>query len=104
MLCVFILTLMKPANLPEVSVNDKLAHLFAFIVLAFLADFSFNPSQLKALKTLMLFAFGVVIEISQYFTSWRSADWQDAIADLLGILSYWLIAPLIMKWAFWRKD
>ncbi len=101
---VFILTLMRTAYLPSVSANDKLVHLLAFSGLAFLADFSYHAGKLMFTKTLMLLFFGIAIEVAQYFTSWRTADWQDVVADLLGILIYWLIAPLIIKFAFWQKN
>ena len=100
---IFTLTLMKPSNLPEISIHDKLAHFLAFFVLAFLADFAFHPARVRTVKTLLLLSFGGVIELTQHFTSWRSAEWLDLIADLSGILCYWLISPFIIKCIPWRE-
>ena len=93
---------MKPSNLPQIQVSDKIAHLIAFFVLIFLADYSYTPSSNKIAKTLWLLMFGLLIEIAQYYTSWRSAEWQDLLADLIGILLYWPLSGLIQKLAFWR--
>jgi VanZ family protein len=102
MLGVLFLTLMKPSNLPLVQVNDKFAHLITFFVLIYLADYAYTPSAYKISKTLYLVLFGLMIEIAQYYTSWRSAEWQDLLADIVGILIYWPLSPLIQKLAFWR--
>ena len=102
MLGIFFITLMKPSNLPPIQVNDKIAHLIAFFTLVVLADFSYTPSSNKISKTFWLLLFGLLIEIAQYYTSWRSADWKDLLADFIGILIYWPLSPLIQKLAFWR--
>jgi len=36
-------------------------------------------------------AYGALIEILQSFTTFRSADWHDLLADGLGLLLGWLI-------------
>jgi VanZ family protein len=35
---------------------------------------------------LLLIAHGVLIEVLQYFTGYRFGDWQDAMADGVGVL------------------
>ena len=70
---------------PEVAVNDKLGHLFVYIVLAawfgLLAD-----SRIALLWTgLGLVAFGLMIEALQWMTSFRFAEWGDVLANLAGI-------------------
>jgi len=89
---IFVLTLIKPSQLfsmPDIS--DKIQHAVAFFVLAFLADKSFFVHRYLLIKSGGLLAFGVLIEWAQSFTSYRSSDWHDVLADLAGILLYWLI-------------
>ena len=43
----------------------------------------------------LLIGFGVFIEVSQYFTATRSAEFLDWLADSLGVLVYLLFAPNI---------
>ncbi len=103
MLCVFLLTLMDTSNLPQIQVNDKLSHFLTFVVLAFLADYSYTPSSNKISKSIWLLVFGLLIEIAQYYTASRSAEWKDLLADLVGILIYWPLTPWIKKLTFWRE-
>jgi len=102
MLSVFFLTLMKPSNLPHLEINDKLAHVMAFLVLIFLADYSYTASASKISKSFWLLLFGLLIEIAQYYTKWRTADWLDLVADFVGIILYWPLTPWIKKLIFWQ--
>jgi len=77
------------------SVNDKLKHLLAFAVLAFLTDFSFPRSPLGFLKVLALLGFGLFIEIVQYFLPYREFSLYDLLADGIGIGIYGFCQPLL---------
>ena len=75
---------------------DKLLHFVAFLVLTFFMDLSIKKPLLfskAALILLILYAF--LIELVQYFLSYRSAEVFDFISDLLGILVYLYFAPKI---------
>ena len=81
------------ASLPYI---DKLLHFVAFLVLTFFMDLSIKKPLLfskAALILLILYAF--LIELVQYFLSYRSAEVFDFISDLLGILVYLYFAPKI---------
>ncbi len=44
-----------------------------------------------------LLALGAAIEVAQFFTPWRSAEWADLLADAAGIaLGLWL-APKLLR-------
>lgn len=77
------------------NANDKLAHLLAFFALALLADFSWPANPFNAPKILLLFCYGVVIEITQYFLSYRDFSLLDLGADAAGLFLYSTIVPLL---------
>ena len=72
------------------SINDKLNHWFAFVVLAAVADNAYpkNPNWHTGLGLLV---YAVLIEFIQYFLPWREASVLDVVADISGILSYILL-------------
>ncbi|HIG43464.1 MAG: VanZ family protein [bacterium] len=76
-------------------VGDKWNHSFAFIVLALLADFSF-PS-LGWINWLGLACYGIALECIQWSLDYRYFEWNDVLADLLGIALYLVLRPLINR-------
>jgi len=86
------------------SVNDKLKHLLAFAVFAFLTDFSFPRTSLGFLKVLTLLGYGMFIEIVQYFLPYREFSMYDLLADGIGIGIYGFCQPLLrhIPWLRYR--
>lgn len=78
--------------------GDKLGHITAFLVLAFLADFSFPDSEYMFHKILPLFAFGVLIEFVQLGLTYRSFSGLDLVADAVGLLLYGVTLPWLRRW------
>lgn len=91
-------SLMPSQEVPAGFTWDKLNHWSAFFVLAFLACHAY-PQRPFWQIALALLAYGVGIEVAQYFTKYRSADVMDVVADSIGILGYavcvWLNNALI---------
>lgn len=81
---IYILALLPQAQAPQLHWSDKVSHLLAFMVLALLLRRGFGISYLKSV--LLLIFYGGLIEVSQYFTPDRSAEWADIGADTVGIL------------------
>ena len=77
------------------SVNDKIGHIFAFVVLAFLLDFSFPTSNFNLSKILPLLAYGMLIEITQYFLPHRMSSLLDMLADAGGLVIYAMFIPML---------
>jgi VanZ family protein len=46
---------------------------------------------------LLLIAHGVLIEVLQYFTGYRFGDWQDAVADGVGVLVGLVLMAALMR-------
>ena len=64
---------------------DKAQHAIGFGTLTVLAVLAY-PDVSKLRIGLMLVALGVLIEVLQYFSGYRLGDWQDAVADGVGVL------------------
>jgi len=88
--------LIRISELPEVKIPyiDKVVHTFFYFVFSllwfFALRFSFEKqSQAKLLRLVFLiaFLFGIAIELFQaFFTTYRSGDVTDVIANTFGIL------------------
>lgn len=64
---------------------DKAQHALGFGVLAALAVLAY-PGVSKLRIALLLIGHGVLIEVLQYYSGFRFGDWQDAVADGVGVL------------------
>ncbi len=97
---VLMITCLATAELEStavVSVQDKLNHFVAFLVLAFLLDFSFPGSRFNTKKILLLFSYGVGLEVIQYYLPNRMFSLFDVGANILGLLGYSLLIPFIKR-------
>jgi len=77
------------------SVNDKFGHILAFVILAFLLDFSFPASSYNLSKILPLLAYGILIEIIQYYLPHRMFSLLDMLADAGGLVIYAMFIPML---------
>lgn len=82
---------------PVARVNDKLGHSTAFLSLAFLLDFASPRADWGVRKLLPLLAYGLFIEVVQYFLPYRTASLLDLAADGLGLLLYSPTLPLLKR-------
>ena len=83
-----ILWLALSPNTLSVTSYDKVNHILAFFVLAGLLDYaSVNIARFKG-KVLPLLAFGLLIEVLQYWVGYRYFEWGDLIADGFGVAGY----------------
>ncbi|MGW8169153.1 MAG: VanZ family protein [Sulfurovaceae bacterium] len=75
---------------------DKLNHLFAFMVLYILLSLAFRDLNM-AYKVLLLFAFGMQIEIAQSFLPPREFSIFDVVADVVGIMFGLLVCHTFVR-------
>ncbi len=75
----------------DVNINDKLIHAIVFFGFAFLIDLASSRKPFWLWKGLPLLAYGIGIEVMQYFTPFRSFSVMDMVADFAGILIYFLL-------------
>lgn len=79
------------------DINDKINHAFAFYTLALLVDFSWPKTPFRAPKFCPLLAYGLVIEVVQYFLAYRTFSVLDLGADAVGLFFYWFTVPLLLR-------
>lgn len=94
--CVLAITYLALAPLDQVPVtsNDKLNHILAFGVLAWLAETSYPGRSLAPYRWAALLGYGLLIEVVQGFLPFRDFSLADLAADAAGILLYTLIASV----------
>ena len=86
-MCVTVLTgaLAPQADSPQLfALADKVAHTLAFAALALMGLRAY-PKHLLLVCALLI-ALGGMIEVVQGYTSTRSQEWEDFLADILGIV------------------
>ncbi len=90
------------ASEPDIaqSINDKLSHGLAFLLLSLLADFSYPEDKFTFRKVFPLVVYGVLIECIQYFLPYRSFSVLDMLADIAGIALYAMFFPVIINMPF----
>ena len=72
---------------------DKAQHALGFAGLAFLGLMAYPGRIPKLMFGLALFGAG--IEVAQWMTGWRQGDWQDWVADCVGLASGYLLWRLM---------
>ncbi|MEJ2590236.1 MAG: VanZ family protein [Candidatus Thiodiazotropha sp.] len=82
---------------PVASINDKFGHAAAFLCLGFLFDFARPATPWSMRKLLPLLAYGLFIEVVQYFLPYRTFSLWDLAADGAGLLLYPLMFPLLKR-------
>ena len=93
-LAIILGAVMPQSNSPQLfALADKVVHTVAFLVLA-LVGLRAYPRQVLVM-VVVLIALGGLIEILQGYTSTRSQEWEDFLADILGVgLGTLLAKPL----------
>jgi len=86
LLLLFVATVSLIPISDDVGVSDKLMHLLTYLALS--GWFSLVITQARSLfhVGIGLIMFGILIEIIQGMTSYRSAEFADAVANSLGVL------------------
>jgi VanZ family protein len=75
---------------------DKAQHAFAFAALALLAASAYP--HLPKLRIALLLCFnGVAVEVLQYWGGFRFGDWEDAMADAVGVVLGLIVFKLCMR-------
>ncbi|MFP6805861.1 MAG: VanZ family protein [Pseudomonadales bacterium] len=72
----------------EIPTWDKLNHLLAFLVLAFLIDYCFPGCKQEWIKWVALAGYGLGLEVLQWLSAHRYFELYDLTTDVLGIGLY----------------
>jgi len=85
-LVVVVGSLTPAAEMPEITVSDKIQHFAAYAGLAFLALVAWRRQGLFGWPLMSVVAAGPAIEILQLLVPGRSASLGDAAADIAGVV------------------
>lgn len=83
---------------PVLSASDKTIHIIVFFGFAVLMDLATSRKPFWLWKGLPLLIYGAGIEILQYFSPDRSFSVLDWLADLFGVLLYFLLKIGFLWW------
>jgi len=95
---VMVLSLLPVEQLPPGVFDwwDKAQHALAFWVLGSLGLWAYAATSVRVAVGLVVF--GALIELAQSATGWRFGDWQDWLADAVGVgVAYW-VWGVSVKW------
>ena len=73
---------------------DKANHFIAFFTLSLLLNRASSTLSKRIRNMLSLILFGLLIEVLQYFISYRSASLRDVMADGIGIMVFQVMLSL----------
>ena len=100
-----VLALIPAPYLPPLEIFnwwDKAQHAIAFAALAVLAVLAY-PEASRRRMAFLLIGQGVLIEVLQYFSGYRYGDWQDALADGVGVLLGLGLVAWLMRFEWFRR-
>jgi len=80
----------------ELPASDKELHVAGYFALGFLADFAF-PARPYLVKAIPLVMYGLVIEAVQSRVPGRFAEGADLVANLGGLLLFWICLPILRR-------
>jgi VanZ family protein len=92
---VLVAALMPPQIIGPPIGWDKMNHAMTFAMLAMLGCGAYPERRVQVL--LGLLAYGVLIELLQSLTDYRSAEALDVVADGVGILVGWTFTRLLWR-------
>ena len=79
-----------------ITLNDKVMHIGAFFGYALLFDAA-SERDFWRFQVPLLLGYGALIEVLQFFTTWRTFSLLDWCADAGGLILYWLVFRVLFK-------
>lgn len=76
---------------------DKAQHALAFLVLGGFGLLAYSTKSGRVV--LGLSVYGAIIELVQSATDWRYGDWQDWLADVIGVIVAWFVFRAVEKYS-----
>lgn len=88
---VTVLALIPAHDVPATTGWDKADHWLAFFTLSLFGAHAYPQYSFWRRLAILLVLFGIGIELAQWCTPDRDADWHDVVADSIGIIAYGFI-------------
>ena len=89
LLIISYLVFSRPGYNQSIPHIDKIGHFGSFFLLAALTHLAFRPKCWYLFFGLIGYA--GIIEVVQSYLPYRSASWADLLADILGVLGFYLL-------------
>jgi VanZ family protein len=83
-----VLALIPAHDVPASTGWDKADHWLAFFTLSLLGAHAYPQQPFWRRLAIVLVLYGIGIELAQWCTPDRDADWHDVVADSIGIAAY----------------
>ena len=105
--CVIVIGSLSPANsslmtaVSRLSVNDKILHFTAYVVLAGLAVLAFSRPLDAFLAAGSMAVLGLLLELGQYLAPGRTPEVADEIANVLDVICGIALAFPLRKSRMW---
>lgn len=93
-----------PIQIEGIGYTDKIQHVFAYASLSFTVLIPLHRFQafgiLNPMKIMVLCAgYGLLLELIQYtFFPNRYFEWQDALANVIGVLIGGMLFAMVKRW------
>lgn len=92
MIVVSYLVFSKPSYPQNIPGMDKVGHVGSFFGLSLLAYVAFKPRWYWLVWATAIY--GALIEVVQAYIPYRSSDYHDFIADMCGVLLFYILLSL----------
>ncbi|HED08897.1 MAG TPA: hypothetical protein ENI57_12315 [Ignavibacteria bacterium] len=104
-LVLLVATSLPSKDIPNIKLNDKIEHLFAYFILGFLFNlallvqnkFKFLKEKAFSSTIVLLGIYAVIDELHQLFIPGRECSFFDWSADIIGIVFGVLVVYLLLK-------
>jgi hypothetical protein len=95
------ISLLPGSDLLDIEPWEKIEHIIAYAVLAFVGTLAFPQLRSAVLLAVMLPVLGVAVEFCQLIVPGRQADIDDAVANTIGVAL--VLVPLFVMRALRRR-
>ena len=87
----------SPADLVPFKTSDKLAHFMVYFVLMLWFGFIYHHGKKYLILGLGLISLGILLEVLQGMTTYRTMEYKDIMVNSLGVLAAWLLSRTRMS-------
>ena len=93
-IAIWILSFLPAVAMPDVPGSDKWHHALAYFVCMYCWGQWFTRPAERLKLAILFILMGALIEFLQGFTSYRSFEWLDMLADAVGVILAWVVVTV----------
>ena len=92
-IAIWVLSLL-PLSQSGVPGSDKIHHFLAYFACMFFWGQCYPRPAQRLVLTILFILMGVLVEFAQGLTGYRYYDWQDMVANGIGVAAAWLVVAI----------